>query len=57
MDPIRDYKKEHESRKANKKRLLADIERNKAAAFLAVLEAQGQTLTQWLNYMIDKEIN
>jgi hypothetical protein len=57
MDPIRDYKKEHESRKANKKRLLADIERNKAAAFLAVLEAQGQTLTQWLNYMIDKEID
>jgi hypothetical protein len=57
MDPIRDYKKEHESRKANKKRLLADIERKKAAAFLAVLEAQGQTLTQWLNYMIDKEIN
>jgi hypothetical protein len=57
MDQPRDYKKEHASRKARKKRLLADIELNKAAAFLAALDAQGQTLTQWLNYMIDKEIN
>jgi hypothetical protein len=52
----RDYRKEHESRKAKKRRLLADIEQTKAAAFLAALDKQGQTLTQWLNYMIDREI-
>lgn len=53
---MRDYKAEHESRKAYKKRLLADIESKKAAAFLAELEKRGQSFAAWLNVTIEKEM-
>lgn len=52
----RDYSKEYKSRKERQKRLYADIDKDKAAAFSAALAAKGQTLAAWLNTEIDKVI-
>lgn len=52
----RDYKKEYQARKERQKRLYADIDKDKAAAFLAVLAENGQSLAAWLNAEIDKAL-
>jgi hypothetical protein len=53
---MRDYKTEHQARKAAKKRLLAEIDVTKAAAFLAELEKRGLCFSAWLNLQIDREM-
>ena len=52
----RDYSKEYKARKDRQKRVYADIDKDKAAAFAAVLAEKGQTLAAWLNNEIDKVI-
>jgi hypothetical protein len=52
----RDYSKEYKARKDRQKRVYADIDKHKAAAFAAILAANGQTLAAWLNAEIDKVI-
>jgi hypothetical protein len=52
----RDYIKEYKARKARKKRVYADIDKEKAAAFAAVLAEKNLSLAAWLNTEIDKVI-
>lgn len=52
----RDYSKEYKDRKDRQKRLYADIDKDKAAAFVAALANKGQTLAGWLNAEIEKVI-
>lgn len=52
----RDYRQEYKARKERQKRLYADIDKDKAAAFAAALANKGQTLAGWLNAEIDKVI-
>lgn len=54
---LRDYKREAALRKAKKRRLLVDIELNKAEAFLERLSANNTTLSSWINKHIDEEMN
>lgn len=51
----RNYSKEHARRKAKKSRLLADIDKDKAENFLALLSEKGLTFTNWINKQIDNE--
>ena len=53
---MRDCSFEHQKRKANKKRLGADIEKDQAGAFLALLKVQGVTYAEWLKEAITAEI-
>lgn len=54
---IRDYKRENKLRKEKKRRLLVDIDLNKAEAFLKRLNDNNVSLTSWVNKQIDKELN
>lgn len=56
---MRDYKTEHKIRTANKKRVLAELDKDKAVLFLDRLKADGGNYTSWLlerieNYMSEK---
>lgn len=53
---IRDYSKEYEKRKKRNKRLLVDMDREKALLFLEHLNNQGTTFSAWLKNEIDKEL-
>lgn len=52
----RDFSLEHNRRKQTKKRLLADIEINRAESFIKTLESHGLTFTQWIQIQIDKTL-
>lgn len=52
----RDYSREYKALKQRRKRVYADIDKDKAAAFSAVLAAKGQTLAAWLNNEMDKAL-
>jgi hypothetical protein len=56
MKNSRDFSKEYQARKERQKRVYADIDKDKAAAFAAHLAENGQTLAAWLNAAIDKEL-
>jgi hypothetical protein len=53
----RDYKRETALRKKRTRRLLVDIEINKAERFLEALSAQNVTLVSWITKHIDDELN
>lgn len=53
----RDYKRETALRKKRTRRLLVDVELNKAERFLETLSAQNITLASWINKQIDNELN
>jgi hypothetical protein len=53
---IRNYQKEHEFKKENKKRLIAELEKEKAIAFLNELKSKNITYSAWLNMKIDEEL-
>lgn len=53
MNISRDYKKEHLNRMKNKKRLVVEIEREKAEKFEALLKDHETTYTNWINNHIN----
>jgi hypothetical protein len=53
---VRDYSKEHKTRAETKKRLRAEIDKEKAAAFLAEIKKRGLSFTEWMNQQIDNEL-
>lgn len=53
----RDYKHETILRKKRTKRLMVDVNKNKAEKLLEALSAQNITLASWMNSQIDKELN
>ena len=53
----RDYSREYFKRKQAQKRLLVDMDRVKAETFLSLLDARGQTFSDWINNKIDYELN
>jgi hypothetical protein len=54
---MRDWSFEHTKRKATKKRLLAEIEKDMAGRFLACLQVQGVTYSEWLKEAIRAELD
>jgi hypothetical protein len=56
MTITRDYKHEHELRKRNKKRLVVDIDKEKAQKFETVLKNQNITFSNWIQAKINDHI-
>jgi hypothetical protein len=56
MSITRDYKHEHELRKQRKKRLVVDLDREKAQAFEAMLKSQNITFSNWIQAKINDHI-
>lgn len=52
----RDYKHEYDIRKGRVKRMVADMDRDKAEQFQKLLQGRGETFITWLNEQIDKEL-
>lgn len=56
MNITRDYKHEYELRKKSKKRLIAEIEKEKAQKFETMLKSQNITFSNWINEKINDHI-
>ena len=56
MSITRDYKHEYELRRKSRKRLVAEIDREKALQFEAVLKSQNMTFSNWINEKINDHI-
>lgn len=56
MIKIRNYSNEHKKRQINNRRLLVDMNRDKAERFLAALKNKNLTFAKWINNQIDKEM-
>ena len=57
MSITRDYRHEYELRRKSKKRLIAEIEKEKAQKFEAVLKSQNMTFSNWINEKINDHIS
>ena len=53
---IRDYAYEHQLRTKKKKRFVADIEKEKALIFEALLKSKDITFSTWIKNQIEIEI-
>jgi hypothetical protein len=53
MTITRDYKHEHQLRKKNRKRLVADIDKEKAQALENMLKSENMTFSNWINNKIN----
>ena len=53
----RDYKREYELRLKRRKRLVAEIDREKTIQFEAMLKRNNLTYSNWLNNKINDYIN
>jgi hypothetical protein len=53
----RDYSHEYQLRKRNKKRMIAEIEKEKALLFEAILKEQNITFSNWINKKINDHID
>jgi hypothetical protein len=56
MSVTRDYKHEYELRRKNRKRLVAEIDRDQAQKFEAMLKSQNITFSNWINEKINDHI-
>jgi hypothetical protein len=56
MTITRDYKHEYELRRKSRKRLVAEIDREKALQFEAVLKSQNMTFSNWISEKINDHI-
>jgi hypothetical protein len=54
---IRDYPNEYQRRTERQKRLLVDMDREKAEIFIKHLRAKNITFAAWINNAIDNELN
>ena len=54
---MRDYSKEHQERMKSRKRLIAEIEREKAQRFQALLKDRETTFSYWINEKINEYIS
>ena len=53
---MRDYKKEHQNRMKSRKRLVVELEKEKALKFEAVLKDHEITFSYWINEQINNFI-
>jgi hypothetical protein len=53
----RDYSHEYKLRKKSKKRMIAEIEKEKALLFEAMLKEQNITFSNWINKKINDHIS
>jgi hypothetical protein len=53
---MRNYSKEHQDRMKSRKRLIAEIEREKAQTFQALLRDHDTTFSYWINERINEYI-
>lgn len=56
MSITRDYKYEYELRRKNRKRLVCEIDKEKALQFEAILKDQNITFSNWINEKISDHI-
>jgi len=56
MSITRDYKHEYEIRRKNRKRLVCEIDREKALQFEALLKDQNITFSNWITDKINDHI-
>lgn len=56
MSITRDYKHEYELRRKNRKRLVCEIDREKAQQFEAMLKSQNITFSNWISEKINDHI-
>ena len=56
MTITRDYKHEYELRRKNKKRMIAEIEKEQAKKFEAILKSQNITFSNWISEKISDHI-
>ena len=56
MSITRNYKHEYELRRKNKKRMIAEIEKEQAKKFEAILKSQNITFSNWINEKISDHI-
>jgi len=56
MSITRDYKHEYELRRKNRKRLVCEIDREKALQFEALLKDQNITFSNWITDKINDHI-
>jgi len=56
MSITRDYKHEYEIRRKNRKRLVCEIDREKALQFEALLKDQNITFSNWIMDKINDHI-
>lgn len=56
MSITRDYKHEYELRRKNRKRLVCEIDREKALQFEAMLKSQNITFSNWISEKINDHI-
>jgi hypothetical protein len=56
MTITRDYKHEYELRRKNRKRLVCEIDREKALQFEAMLKSQNITFSNWISEKINDHI-
>lgn len=56
MSITRDYRHEHELRKKSRKRLVAEIDKEKAQKFEAMLKSQNITFSNWITDKINDHI-
>ena len=56
MSMTRDYKHEYELRRKNRKRLVCEIDKEKALQFEAILKSQNITFSNWISEKISDHI-
>jgi hypothetical protein len=56
MSTTRDYKHEYELRRKSRKRLVCEIDREKAQKFEAMLKSQNITFSNWISEKISDHI-
>lgn len=57
MTRVRDFSQEYKKRTERQKRLLVDMDRNKAETFIKHLQANNITFAAWINKQIENELN